>query len=193
MCTGLSSLICPSSGELVRQRALHAACGECLAEPIAPETFHITLHDLLSGPPDALDAAQLAQAGRRAKEVLLRIRGRFLEEIHLRPVSIFNMVNTSLVAGFAPATEADCATLMGLYEAFQQVVRLPYHLTPHATIAYFRLGRYGRDQMARLQSAIDGATAIDAGRSIRLELSRLHYCDFEDMNHYWREGAAPGN
>ena len=147
----------------------------------------------MSGPPDALDAAQLAQAGRRAKEVLLRIRGRFLEEIHLRPVSIFNMVNTSLVAGFAPATEADCATLMGLYEAFQQVVRLPYHLTPHATIAYFRLGRYGRDQMARLQSAIDGATAIDAGRSIRLELSRLHYCDFEDMNHYWREGAAPGN
>lgn len=163
--------------------ALYERYAPVLAQPLGAETFHITLHDLVSGVPSPRLEEEVRRVCHPALEETARIRA---ETAPVRMVStaLFNMVNTSMVLGFAPADEESCARLMDFYQRFQRVVALPYPLTPHVTVAYFKPGRYGPEQVARLQSAVDFAAAQP---SIFLELSgeRVEYQRFSSMGHYW--------
>ena len=166
----------------ILQDKLYAVCGDVLAEPLAEDTFHITLHDLVSGPA----SPELERAMREVEPAVMTRtaeRSNELGTIRMRSSFLFNMVNTSMVLGFEPEDEESCRRLMRNYEVFQDIVALNYPLTPHVTLAYFKPGTIRTEQVGRLQSVIDFARAQEV---IRVELSgsMLEYQIFSSMNCY---------
>lgn len=166
-----------------RQELLYACCGRCLAAPLSPHTFHITLHDLVSSPDAAAIEAEAARTADHAAHVLTTLRHEGIAPLHLRSTAMFSMVSTSVVMGFAPETEADCAALMGLYERFHAVHPLSWGLTPHVTLAYYRPGEYGGDAKAALREAFRQSAAMSPVEIV-LQPDRLRVSRFSDMNHY---------
>ena len=167
------------------QLLLHHRCGFMLAQPLAPATLHMTLHDLLNG----VDAAALAEPVRRtgeaAKAILHRQRAAQQPPIRLTSTLAFNMVNGSVALGFAPDAEADCAALMSMHRDYQSVVALDYPLTPHVTLAYFRPGSYAPEAVTALAEALAAINALPKVH-IAVDAGCLHYYTFEDMNTYIR-------
>ena len=105
----------------------------------------------------------------------------FREEapIRMRATWMFNMVNTSIVLGLAPADEDSWCRLDEMYTALESVVPLGYGLTPHITMGYFKPGTY---------TPYDGDCLRKALRSVELDVElkfeNLVYQEFLDMNHY---------
>lgn len=157
------------------QTRLHQQCGEILAQPLAPDTFHMTLHDLANG--DLLSRQEEMAA--QARKCLDELRAADLPAIPMQATWTFNMVNTSIVLGLEPAVEEAWQQLSGLYLHFQQVRNLPYALTPHITMAYFRPGCYGPEQTALLRDALG---PVDL--TVELQPSDLVLQNFADMNTY---------
>ena len=67
---------------------------------------------------------------------------------------IVNMVSKSLVLLLRPKTEEDFELLTELYRRFDGIQSLPYPLTPHITLAYFRPGMIDGE---RLNEAVNYA------------------------------------
>lgn len=167
------------------QDQLYLTCAPALAERLDPSSFHITLHDLVSGKPDQSLNGRMDRVREPALACVRQISEK-RETLRLRSTALFNMVNTSMVLGFAPADEESCGRLMAYYELLQAVVPLGYPLTPHVTVAYFRPGAVTAELADRLREAAAEAAQRD---KILLELSSetLEYQRFSHMNHYWRE------
>lgn len=168
------------------QDILYSQCKDMLAEAIDCSTFHVTLHDLNNGERSPWLAEQMEGNRRAVGELWTKIgKGKGLP-IRVRTVSVFNMVNTSVVLGLEPADEESCRRLMELYEQFQKVVFLGYPLTLHITVAYFRPGVYSDGQRQALAQAFS-----EANRCIDMEFcltdENLVYQCFSDMNHYGEE------
>lgn len=157
------------------QEELYQRCGKLLAEPLRLKTFHMTLHDLANG--NCLD--QRAQMAAQAAGILDTLRRKPVMTIPMKAVCTFNMVNTSIVLLLEPVNEQAWQQLDDLYLQLQQVRELPYALTPHITLAYFRPGCYAGEETEVLRSAL---------RHVDLELSlstgALVLQDFESMNDY---------
>ncbi|MCI5900273.1 MAG: hypothetical protein MRZ69_08005 [Lachnospiraceae bacterium] len=164
-------------------RGSNEHCAEMLAEPLVCDTFHITLHDLANGMRSQELQEKIENSEYHAKQLLGEIKAEDSHRIKLRSTFLFNMMNTSVVLGFAPAEEESCYRLMSLYERFQSVINLSYPLTPHITMAYYKPGRYGTAQLDRLREVI---RYVDELGRIELELNaeNLAYQCFTDMNHY---------
>ena len=160
------------------QSKLYCCCFSLLAEPLGEDSFHITLHDLNSAPRREDVAQAMARSGAAARELLKEQTG----VIRVRATAAFSMVNTSVVLGFEPAEEDDCAALMALYERFQGVVKLNYPLTPHVTLAYYRPGDYGEEGLRKLRGAIETVNRDMEQRTLRL--LQPVYCTFSDMKSY---------
>ena len=170
------------------QDLLYQSCSDALAERLDPDGFHITLHDLVSGAPGDELTGQISAVRDRAVERTAWIAGGN-ETVCLRSTALFNMVNTSVVLGFAPADEYSCARLMDWYGSFQRIVRLDYPLTPHVTVAYFRPGTLAPEQVAALRTVI-WQTNRQGPITVELASNAIEYQEFSDMDHYWR--AEPG-
>ena len=162
------------------QRGLYERCGDLLAEPLNPASFHITLHDLDSCAP-AEDMVHLAP---RNRKLSLGLLGELPEDwaVNVRSTLVFNMVNTSLVLGFEPVSDADCLALTDLYDRFQLVVKHYEFMTPHVTLAYYRPIQGGDDVLSRLRGAVEEVNGELSPRVIRLCHPR--YATFTDMNRY---------
>lgn len=158
----------------IRDR-LYENCAPMLAETLKTDTFHITLHDLANG---SL-LPQREQMASQATEILRALRANPFAPIPMRATWCFNMVNTSIVLGLEPENDEAWQTLDDLYDRFQQVRNLPYALTPHITLAYFRPGVYTHAQTAILRQAMG---AVDL--RLTLEPDRLVLQDFDHMNAY---------
>lgn len=167
------------------QLILHHRCGWMLAQPLAPSTLHMTLHDLLNGVDAAALAEPVRKTGEQAKCILAQQQTAGIAPIRLTSTLAFNMVNGSVALGFAPDTEADCAALMGMHAAYQAVVALNYPLTPHVTLAYYKPGSYGPEEVAALAEALQEINKLPKVR-IAVDAECLHYYTFEDMNTYIR-------
>ena len=167
------------------QLILHHRCPQMLAQPLAPSTLHMTLHDLLNGIDSTALAEPVRQTGEQAKCILAQQRAAGIPPIRLTSTLAFNMVNGSVALGFAPDTEADCAALMGMHTAYQAVVALNYPLTPHVTLAYFKPGAYGPEDVAALAGALAEINTLPKVR-IAVDAECLYYYTFEDMNTYIR-------
>lgn len=166
------------------QLILHHRCGFLLAEPLAPSTLHMTLHDLLNGVDEAALAESVRETGEQAKAILSCHRAD-PSPIRLTATAAFNMTCGSVALGFAPDTETDCARLMALHGDYQAVVPLSYPLTPHVTLCYFRPGVYGEADVAALAAALREINALPPVR-LTLDTATLHYYRFTDMNTYIR-------
>ena len=144
------------------QRALGSRLEDTgmLAYPLPASTIHMTLHDLISPEKCACDpgnreqyekemADSLDRAAKAAADIQRDFAGR---KIIMRADRIVNMVAKSLVLLLRPQTEEDFALLLEMYRRFDPIVSLPYPLTPHITLAYFRPGPLDGD---RLGAAVD--------------------------------------
>lgn len=165
------------------QLLLHHRCGFMLAEPLAPSTLHMTLHDLLNGVDEAALSEPVRQTGIQAKEILAELRKAHFPPIRLTSTLAFNMACGSVALGFAPDTEADCAAIMRMHARFQDVVALNYPLTPHVTLAYYKPGTY---DTAALEDALQVINTLEKVH-ITVDAACLHYYRFIDMNTYIRE------
>ena len=119
--------------------------------------------------------------------------------IEMRASRLFNMVNTSVVLGLEPCTEADFEKLMELYREFQDAKPLAYPLTPHITMAYYRPGEYDGETAGLLQMLFDLVNSAfndeiggeeRAELKFRFALSDLKYQRFRHMNDYYE---VPGD
>ena len=114
------------------------------ARRLPASTFHMTLHDLVS-PPLKADSSlmeyfsEMDESIRRADPIVRELKEKYSgKSIRLVPDHVVNMVSISLVMMLRPETEADFELLLEMYHRFDDVVSLPYPLTPHITLAYFR-------------------------------------------------------
>lgn len=157
---------------------LYEAAPDMLAERLETSTFHMTLHDLVNGPGGTpeLDAG-MARAQTEARAVL----GQWSEmaPLRMRGTWIFNMVNTSLVLGLEPEDGESEQSLGQMYQQLESVIPLGYALTPHITLAYFRPGTYGPEQLSRLRAVLKPIKL-----TVELKAENLVLQNFEDMNHY---------
>jgi len=178
--------------------ALYARCGDMLCEPLPDESFHITLHDLLSTPATSWDSrnAVFADLENRTKQVeylLSGFRNAHPDPIRLRPTYMFNMVRKSVVLGFEPADDASHYALMRMYSELQHIVQLGYGLTPHVTIAYYKpadTDEYGKPircndkAVAALSSAMQEIPGMYPLGEICVTTEKLHHRGFWDMRRY---------
>lgn len=160
------------------QRTLYEKAGWMLAEPLDPDTFHMTLHDLVSGPEktEALQQ-QMAEAAEKAK-VLIR---QWKEEppISMFATWVFNMVDTSIVLGFCPTNMEDYKRLDAMYMALEEVIPLNRALTPHVTLAYYRPGSYSIYDVKCLNKVLTPVSL-----HFQLKMEDLVLQTFESMNCY---------
>lgn len=166
-----------------RQALLYRHGAACLAEPLAAESFHITLHDLVSGTHQRAVEKEVARTQAQAQALLAELSREGIAPVRMVSTQMFSMVQTSVVQGFAPETEADCTALMRLYERFHAVVPLGWGLTPHVTLGYYRPGRYGMDTVDALAYAFAQASRLPQ-LHITLAPERLRVCRFSSMNCY---------
>lgn len=159
-------------------RGLYEAAGQLLSQKLDPGTFHMTLHDLVNGAPDEAGLEdRMAEAEKKARQLLSRWQDQ--PPLHMRATWLFNMVNTSIVLGLAPADADSYARLDAMYAALESVVPLGYALTPHITVAYFHPGSCSGGVLEKLRGAL-GPVTLD----VTLSMADLKYQEFSDMNHY---------
>lgn len=153
------------------QEALESRLGETnmLATRLGASTVHMTLHDLISPEMCASDTADAYERevdesiGRAAGIVEAIRRDCAGERIAMVSDRIVNMVSKSLVLLLRPQTERDAELLAGMYARFDAVQRLPYPLTPHITLAYFRPGVIDGDALG---AAVDFAQIAPEGAPV---------------------------
>lgn len=170
------------------QNLLLDECSEVLAEKLDRETFHVTLHDLVNGSDPGEIKAQMDMAKKKAQECLKHIEEMGLglrSHIHMETTCVFNMASTSIVLGLKPADEESCNLLMMLYKIFQNVIELPYPLTPHITLMYFKPNQYRADELEGLRNVIKQVNHLPKLK-VELDVNQLCYMEFSDMNHYYR-------
>lgn len=168
------------------QSYLHDRAGEMLARPLPVSTLHMTLHDL-ANPETAKDgsdcAKQIDDSLTMAAGIVEDIRREYAgRRIAMAADRVVNMVSKSVVLMLRPQTEADFALLTALYRRFDAVVPLPWPLTPHITLAYFKPGMIDGDRLAEAVARLQQ----DPGDPLPLNLSvsSLTAQRFESMAHY---------
>lgn len=160
------------------QKELYDAAGWMLARPLRPDTFHMTLHDLVNSPnPDEDLRSRMAGVEPGAKDLLAQWKHR--TPLRMKATWLFNMVNTSIVLGLAPKDGESRRELEEMYRQLETVLPLNRPLTPHITMAYFCPGTYFAYEVDRLRKGL---------RSVELELTlpmeNLVFQNFSDMNRY---------
>ncbi len=165
------------------QNNLYKDCSAVLAEPLTKNSFHITLHDLLSGSPSSELEQKIKSIQSYSLDCVEKIADKN-ELIHIQSTTLFNMVNTSIVLGFEPVDENSYQKLINYYDIFQSVVNLNYSLTPHITVAYFKPINIDVQYINKFQKIIDYVNSMEK-ISIELSGKMLKYQTFSDMNHYY--------
>ena len=161
------------------QENLYRCAGDMLSEKLVPDTFHMTLHDLVNGPEEnELLRREMVRAEKTAKAILARWWD--WPDLHMKATATFNMVNTSIVLGLEPADGESWGQLDEMYSTLHQVVPLNYGLTPHITMAYFRPGLYDQSRLAALREAL-GKVELE----VTLKMADLQLQNFRDMNRYF--------
>lgn len=165
----------------ILQDRLYSRAGWMLSRRLEPDTFHMTLHDLVNGP--ELTPA-LCRRMEDVRQTALALPEVWKEQppLRMKTTWLFNMVNTSVVLGLAPADGESRAALSRMYRALETVVPLGYALTPHITMAYYRPGTYTRQQLEGLRSALQPVEL-----EVELRMEDLVYQTFRNMNSYATE------
>lgn len=139
-------------------------------EPLHRHELHLTLHDL--------STPSSEQNLERSRAILRRLEPGC---VRMKPANVYPCLNISVLLGYVPASGEDYEQLMSWHRAFDEVVELGWWLRPHVTLAYFRPRAYTAEEVTRLKRRL---AELEPGPELRLELGRLFYQRFTDMNHY---------
>ena len=160
------------------QEELYTNAGWMLAQKLDSETFHMTLHDLMNES-ELTDDLQYWMKEVKAKVKPILESWKEQAPLRMKATWLFNMVNTSIVLGLAPADEDSWCRLEEMYTELDSVVHLGYALTPHITMAYFKPGTYTQYDLNYLRQALHPVEL-----NVELRFENLFYQEFSDMNHY---------
>lgn len=162
-------------------RIIYREAAECFCEQLSPSTLHLTLHDLSNSP----ILEDIAGSMKLNEQKLLSVLSKNKipkQTIRMRSKAVFNMVNTSLVAGFYPTDETEYNKLMKLYETADEVRSLSYPLTPHITLAYYNRNGFDNSAVKKLEKTVSNLNG--ASFEIVLDTDKLVYQKFSSMNNY---------
>ena len=163
-------------------KKLYQEFGGCFAEQIGAETYHVTLHDLVSGNDLSQIAAEMFKNELAIKDAF-RAYNFSHNLIKMKSAYLLNMVNTSIVLVLIPASEKEYRALMELKQVFQEISPLAYPLTPHVTLAYFN-----RSVIDQLKVAAISALAVklySESMYFSLHIDDLFYQKFISMGQYY--------
>ncbi len=160
---------------------LHDTVPCCFCEKLVENTLHMTLHDLSNSPILSEIAAEMFFNEIKLKEKF-RSAKKSHQKIKMQSNFIFNMVHTSIVMGFKPASEEDYLKLMNLYETVNSIKNLPYPLTPHVTLAYYNRNGFSRNDAEKLENIVNSLNKESI--TIELDTQNLVYQKFTEMNSY---------
>lgn len=166
--------------------ALYHDFRNLLSQPLPDHTLHITLHDLSHSPLDQMNQiAETIKAHRpQVEQILRQLRILYPRPIRLRPTNLISMVGRSVVLLFEPATDADCMALTDMYRRFDAVVPLPYALTPHVTLAYYKPQAIADRDARALGEAFGRILRAHPLSEIALETGWLDHRCFTSMASY---------
>lgn len=165
------------------QDGLYERCGHLLSEKLTRDSFHVTLHDLLSGTNREEMLVRVNALAEEAKQAVEGARQLVGFSMPMRPTRLVSMVSTSVVLLLEPVYPVDRFLLDMGYEKLQSVVRLNYGLTPHVTLGYYRPGTIVGDDLQTLADTLsDLSEQLDF--QVTLKHKNLSYREFYDMNHF---------
>ena len=162
-------------------KGLYNNFSDCFAERIDAETYHVTLHDLVSGIDLSQIAVQMFKNELAIKDAFKAYKFSH-NPIKMKSAYLLNMVNTSIVLVLIPISEADYEALMQLKRTFQIISPLSYPLTPHITLAYFGRSEIDKDKVVALSRL--AAELYNEPLRFSLHIDNLFYQKFVNMNHY---------
>ncbi|MDE5769135.1 MAG: hypothetical protein K2H82_07090 [Oscillospiraceae bacterium] len=160
---------------------LYQEAPDCFSERLINSTMHMTLHDLSNFP-------VLAEVFDKMQENEIQLRQLLSDmpipeqSIQMKSQAVFNMVNTSLVLGLYPADAQEYKKLMYLYSLIDRIMKLPYPMTPHITLAYYRRKGFSQENKRKLEHVVN--TLNQSSHTFHLTTKRLYYQHFESMNAY---------
>ena len=188
------------------QDRLYETCGHMLGERIDIDTFHMTLLDIISGPPsDNIVDIGIARHREPLIDAVKAIHADYPDEIPVQGTYLFNMCHTSIVLGVDAEPQAEdqlnemirrLDVAMG-HLAPTEYPPYPYpRWTPHITLAYFKPrghveyshvtgcdiwipDPYTQEELQPLREALTQEDILFTLRPSDLEVQF-----FTDMNHY---------
>ena len=161
---------------------LYQSASECFCEKLAPNTFHVTLHDLSNSSTLREVAEEMFENELKVIEKMKELQKYRNTKIKMKSKYIFNMVDTSLVLGLYPADEKEYLRLMELYFIFDNVKKLSYPLTPHITLAYYNINGFDKQSAGTLEDTVNQLNNNEI--EIELDVNNLYYQKFKSMNDY---------
>jgi hypothetical protein len=171
------------------QSYLRSCVPHLLADPLSPDTFHITVHDL-NNPFNQNDEYQLALNVRETREKMAGLFQDIADYLYRNPgyrtVKLYTLGlvlggTTGLSIDFLPASAADYFVLMNLHQLFDRFLYLPNPLRIHLSLNYFYPKTFSVSEIAEVLSCV---TEYEIRFDVTLDIGKLTYQVFEDMNTY---------
>ena len=173
------------------QEALYQASGEMLSKRLPADSLHITLHDLSAAPlfSDIQTTVKAHQTPILKKLPELKSKG----SVSVLAKGMVSMVSSSIVMLFVPVSETDHNTIQEMYGVLEEICPLPYPLTLHCTLAYYKPGIYLPEEWNPLYQYLKQWNHLYQDNMIfKLESDEIEYQFFHSMYQY-RNAFLDGN
>jgi 2'-5' RNA ligase len=161
---------------------LHAVHRENLSTPLPSDSLHVTLHDLRSSQNLGEITNDMNQEHLGALHLVAEAKK--VGSIEMSITTVFNLVNTSIVVGLLPTTQADCEKLLNARGIFDALVPSTYFYTPHITLAYYRPEAPDPISPLALRDTLDTLTTRIQGKQVFLRPDNLELSYFSAMDTY---------
>lgn len=163
--------------------SLYQVAGKILSDRLPEGSLHITLHDLSSAPVYQAIKTELGSHQQQIQGKLPYVKSRGI--LHLRAKGMVSMVSSSIVMLFEPAYEKDHDRIQDMYTCIEEVCHLPYPLTLHCTLAYYKPGMYSPKEWNGLYWFINQWNDQNKeGKLFAVDSGRIQYQFFRSMREY---------
>lgn len=156
------------------QQSLYQEQGNILSELLPEESLRITLHDLIASSRKNDITPKIEAHCKYMREILPSLKNKGI--LNLSAKGMVSMVASSIVMLFEPVNEQDHNTIQQMYESVEKICPLPYPLTLHCTLAYYKPGKYPPEEWSRLHIYISWWNSQNAdGIRFTLDSDRIDY------------------
>jgi hypothetical protein len=109
------------------QDRLFSSLPDLFSDSLEPAQFHITLHDLKSGPERSSLDTVMEENRIKCEKIFKEVAYYFKDhpeqlKVTLKPAFLYPCCNISMVFGFTPLSDRDFRIIMNLYNLFDNVV-----------------------------------------------------------------------
>lgn len=156
-------------------------------QSLAPETMHMTVHDLSNGANPQQLCQKMADNQQHVTALFSHMNAYFAEfpelsTLTMKQTAVYPCLNISLLVGLMPASERDFKVLMNFYNLFDAIAPLDYWPRFHITLSYFKPQVYQATEIKRLGTLLTEMNQDPV--TFTFDLKQAIYQHFEDMNTY---------